>query len=142
MIPCPAYPTKNFPTLQTKSVAVWGKEALLDYVMEFLLQALPGRRIVRLPANEKTETLLTLAEAADPEALILCETHRPENGISADSFPAQFIRRHEHIKVLVLNPGDNRVEVIDKHMILVQQSSDLLSLIENHPAENLFSQSK
>lgn len=135
MMPITNCPSRPCSLPHAKSVVVWGSAALLDYVMEFLLQTLAGWEIVRLPTEEKVETLIALAEAADPEALIICETKRPANGVSANSFPAQFMRKHKHLKVLVLNPSNNLVEVINKQMVLVQQSSDLLSLIENHPTD-------
>lgn len=109
-----------------RKAMIWGREDLLGGAIESLLRSTSHWQVIRIPGNPDTEWLRQEVEKVLPSVLVIIQ------GEYDDEFPLplQLIQTFSELKIITVNPLNNRIEVYNRQKIWIKEASDLLSIIE------------
>lgn len=113
-------------TSTVRKAIIWGREDLLGGAIESLLQATSHWQVIRILGNHDIEWLAQEVEKVAPRVLVIirgdCEDEFP--------LPLHLIQTFSELKIITVNPVNNRIEVYNRQKIWIKEASDLLSIIE------------
>jgi hypothetical protein len=112
-----------------RSAILWGREDLLGMAIESLLHTTCGWHVIKILGNHDAGLLAREVEKAKPKIVFITK------GDSTDEFPLplQLIQDFPELKIIVINPENNQVEVYQRQKIHIKEASDLLSIINEQP---------
>lgn len=110
-----------------RMVVVWGEEDILNTSIQYLLSLKKGWNVVCITNQKDLETLITASQTPHAEIVIIVKADQK----NAPQFFLQLIQDYPAVKVIAISLKNNTMEVYRKQEILVKQSSDLVSEIEN-----------
>lgn len=112
-----------------KVIVIWGCEDILTASIEGLLSTITECHVIRITSKEDLEALLSGEETRRPDIVIINRqfNHR------ANTLPLHLLQDHPAIKVIAIGLENNLMEIYSKQNILVQQTSDLIGVIQNEP---------
>ncbi|HET9908303.1 MAG TPA: hypothetical protein VFQ23_16770 [Anaerolineales bacterium] len=109
-----------------RKAMIWGREDLLGGAIESLLRSTSHWQVIRIPGNPDTEWLRQEVEKALPSVLVIIQGEYDEEF----PLPLQLIQTFSELKIITVNPLNNRIEVYNRQKIWIKEASDLLSIIE------------
>jgi DNA-binding NarL/FixJ family response regulator len=112
--------------MPTKCILACTDELLFESIVESLLAQHDDLELIQMIGNSKME-LLEAIEINQPQVLVLC--HRTH-----DTFPTDylfFLQHHPDLKIITVSMADNYMHIYGKQKVLIKQSTDLLSVIQN-----------
>jgi len=125
---CELPPTQIKPVLR-KTIVLWGHEDVLGHSVEILLGARKDWTLVRVPEYRDIDQFCNEVDKIKPDVVVIYN-----RGFSSDIIlPIKLIANHEWIKVVIVNLDNNSVEVVSKQKVVIQEDSDLLSIVEGCP---------
>lgn len=113
---------------KTKKAILWGPDDLLTRSMEIFLTSAETWEVIRIPVEKGYACLVEQAKQIKPHVIILYAEHCENN----PDLPMQLIQQHPNLRVVTVSLEENQLQVYSKHSILVQNASDLLSVIEKN----------
>jgi len=112
----------------SRKVILWGRESLLTRAIETLLQEEIEWVVVRVPSDHEFDGLFEESRRVRPDVVILCTDFTPKD----DSLvPLRLINEQLSNKVISIDFESNFTRVYSKQDIVLQGTSDLLSIIES-----------
>jgi chemotaxis response regulator CheB len=112
-----------------KVVLLWGYEDLIGFSVEFLLTAHKDLQVVKIADDQDIDTLLKAVEEFQPNSVIL----HLQNHVNNIDLPLLLMRNQQSLKVIVVNLHKNSVEIFTKQQVCLNESSDLVSIVEGCP---------
>jgi DNA-binding NarL/FixJ family response regulator len=112
---------------KSKMVVIWGGDDLLSTSIEYFLATKEDWKVVSISNKEDLDALLRVD---DPPRLDIVIIHSGYQSVDA-KIPESLLQNHPTIKVILLSLENNLLEIFSKQKMLIQQSSDLISAIEN-----------
>ncbi len=123
-------PPSQIKVVTKKTIALWGQDDLLGFSVETLLNTRKEYwDVIRIPDYEGVDVLLQQVEKIKPDVIVL---YQPKY-IHYSTLPLQLMQNQQWIKVVIVNLENNSVEVISKQQVVIQEDSDLLSIVEGCP---------
>jgi hypothetical protein len=109
-----------------RSAILWGRDDLLATAIESLLHKTCGWQVIKLLGNQDAGLLAREVEKVQPKILFI------NKGDSTEEYPPplHLIQDFPEMKIIVINPENNLVEVYKRENIHIKEASDLLSIIE------------
>ena len=116
----------------SRKAMIWGPDDLLTQAMEFFLKGEESWQVIRIPADQSTESLFEQVEKIHPDVIIL------HTGNCADTtdLPLQLLQDHPNLRVITASLEDNQMQVYSKQSIRLRKASDLLSIVEDRHFSN------
>lgn len=108
-------------------VIFWGQDDLFAQAIESFLETRKRLRVVRILPEQGEDHLLQQVDALHPEAVILYLGNCPAD----EQLPTRILQGQPDLKVMTVSRENNRVQVLHKHDVILQEASDLLSIIES-----------
>lgn len=115
--------------MESKTILLWSREDLLSSSVELLLTAQKGWKVVNIPNDESLDALTKAVDKFHPDVVII---HQGDCGGDLNP-PTALLRNHSGVKVIILSPKDNLIEIYSKQNVIVQSASDLISVVEADP---------
>jgi hypothetical protein len=110
-----------------RSAILWGRDDLLSTAIESLLHKTCGWQVIKLLDNHDAGLLAREAEKVQPKILFINKGDNTEEY----PLPLHLIQEFPELKIIVINPENNLVEVYKRQVIHLKDVSELLSIIEN-----------
>jgi len=116
-----------------RSAILWGREDLLGTAVESLLHTACGWQVIKLLGNQDAGLLAREVEKARPKIVII------NKGDSTEEYPPplHLILDFPELKIIVINPENNLVEIYKRENIHIKDASDMLSIIESNVDSDL-----
>lgn len=116
-----------------RSAILWGRDDLLATAIESLLHSACGLQVIKLLGNQDAGLLAREVEKVQPKVLFI------NKGDSTEEYPPplHLILEFPELKIIVINPENNRVEVYKRENIHIKEASDILSIIEGNVDSDL-----
>lgn len=116
-----------------RSAILWGREDLLFTAIESLLHTACGWQVIKILGNQDPALLAREVEKAKPKIVFI------NKGDSKEEYPTplQLIQDFPELKIIVINPENNLVEIYKRENIHIKEASDLLSIIEGNADSEL-----
>jgi hypothetical protein len=112
--------------VKTRKVILWGREDLLGRSVELFLSEHQEWEVLRLPNRQVDEGLLEITLREKPDVAILYLGNCSDN----QSLPMRLIQQCPGLKVITVSLENNTMAVYCKQEVMVENVSDLLSVIE------------
>ena len=109
-----------------RTIVLWGRDDLLSSSVELYLTAQNGWKVVSLSNDENLAALIQAVDKVHPHVVII----QLKDCVSQLNLPSNLLRDHPGLKVIVVNPDDNTMEVYGKQNVLIQSVSDFTTMIE------------
>ena len=111
-----------------RSAILWGRDDLLGTAIESLLHSACGWQVIKLLGNQDAGLLAREVEKVQPKIVFI------NRGDSTEDYPPplHLILDFPELKIIVINPENNLVEVYKRQDIHLKDVSELLSIIENN----------
>ena len=112
--------------MKSKKIVLWGREDLLSLSVELLLMAQKGWDVINVSHEESFDTLIQVVDKTNPDIVIF------QQGDLADksNLPVKLLQEHPGLKVIIVSPNSNLMEVYGKQNVLIKSVSDFTSMIE------------
>lgn len=121
------------PPVAPRTAIFWGRDDLLGKAIEMTLTTASDWRLIRISNETDAQTLAREVERLHPEIIFMSLEHFDQE------LPASICATEENsqLRIVIINPCNNRIEVFSRKVIWIQEMSDLLSLIrdESNPTE-------
>ena len=116
----------------SRKAMIWGPDDLLTQAVEFFLKGEETWQVIRIPADQNTESLFDQVEKIHPDVIIL------HTGNCADStnLPLQLLQDYPNLRVITTSLENNQMQVYSKQSIRLRKASDLLSIVEDRHFSN------
>lgn len=116
----------------SRKAMIWGPDDLLTQAVELFLKAEETWQVIRIPADENTESLFSQVKKIHPDVIIL------HTGNVADStqLPLQLLQEYPNLRVITTSLEDNQMQVYSKQSIRLRKASDLLSIVDDRHFSN------
>ena len=125
--------TKGYSTnMKSKSIVLWGREDLLSSSVELFLTNEKCWNVVSISNQESLDELIRTVDKLTPDVVIIQQGDLYSNL----NLPAKLLQDHPGLRVIVINPHDNLMEVYSKQNFMATSASDLLSVVEADPVIN------
>ena len=112
-----------------KTAILWGHEGLPGMAVESILKSARNWNVVRMLGSQDDALLIREVEKIRPDIVFLIQGNCAGNFQS----PTLLIQNFPEVKIIVVNPGNNLVEVYNKQRIWIQKANDLLAIIDDQP---------
>jgi hypothetical protein len=112
-----------------KVVLLWGYEDLIGFSVDFLLNTHQDLQLIKIADDQDIEALINAVGKIQPNIVIL---HLSDHAIKVD-LPLLLMRNQQSLKVIVVNLHNNSVEIYNKQQVCLNESSDLVSIVEGCP---------
>lgn len=112
-----------------KTVLLWGHENLLGYSVETLLNTRNCLDLVMISKDLGVEALFEQAQALHPDVVIIYQS----NCSNIMDLPMRLMQNQARLKVILVTLENNSVQVFNKQQVLINESSDLFSIVEGCP---------
>ena len=122
-------PPTQLKYVANKVVLLWGYEDLIGFSVEYLLKAHKDLHVIKIADNQDIDALLKAVEEIQPNSVIL---HMQDHATNVD-LPILLMRNQQSLKVIVVNLHNNSVEIFTKQQVCLNESSDLVSIVEGCP---------
>jgi|APDOM4702015118_1054815.scaffolds.fasta_scaffold47981_2 hypothetical protein len=111
-----------------RSAILWGREDLLGTAVESLLHSAYGWQVIKLLGNQDAGLLAREVEKVKPRIIFI------NKGDCTEEYPPplHLILDFPELKIVIINPENNLVEVYKRENIHIKEASDLLSIIESN----------
>lgn len=117
---------------KSRSVILWGHNDLLGMAVESLLNAAHGWQVIKILGNPDLRVLAREVEKVHPKIVFITRS----DGMDATPVPLDLVQDFPGLKIVVVNPENNRVEVYNRREFWIKETSDLLSIIDDDTASN------
>jgi hypothetical protein len=123
-------PPSQIKFVAKKTIVLWGHDDLLGTSVEFLLNTRKQvLDLIRVTDEQGMDGLIQAVNTIQPDVVVLCDQLCSVN----DVLPVQLMQDQQWIKLVIINPENNSVEVFSKQKLLIQEDTDLLSIVEGCP---------
>jgi len=112
-----------------KTILIIGREDILSYSVELYLTNQKGWNVVSFSNKENLDELIRAVNKVNPDVVIIHQ----EDQAHPLNLPTILLQDHPSLKVITLSLNNNLMEVYSKQNILVQSTTDLISVIEANP---------
>jgi hypothetical protein len=120
-------PIENSAPAHSQKAVLWGPESVLMDSVEFFLKAGAKWEVVKIPSESGADHLLQRVNHVKPEVVVLCQ--------EKDDSDFNILMRLAQIqfcsKVVVVSLESNLVQVYGRQNLILNQVSDLLSVIDH-----------
>ncbi len=113
--------------MTSKKVIVWGREDLLVWAVNSLLITQKDWIVTKLSNERGVDGLIQEVEKTHPDTIIV---YQSTENIKSDFVTSQLLQAYPGLTVITINPNNNSVEVYEKKQILIEEISDLISVVE------------
>jgi len=113
----------------TKTVVLWGHENLLGYSVELLLNTRKGLDLIKISDSLGVVFLLKQVEKIHPDVVVIYQLNCSSNA----ELPMRLLQNQARLKVIQVNLENNSVEVFSKQKVVINEGTDLLSIVEGCP---------
>lgn len=115
------------PPAASRIAIFWGREDLVGKAIEMTLTTASNWRLIKISDNTDVRTLAREVERLHPEIVFMSLEHFDQE------LPASICATEENsqLRIVIINPCTNRIEVFSRKVIWIQELSDLLSLIRD-----------
>jgi hypothetical protein len=110
-----------------KTCLLWSEDDLLGRTVELLLQ--PDWEVIRVVRPACLQGLIQMITEVNPDAAIICLMNADDD--SRLSLP--LVQACPRVKIIIISPDTNVVEVYEKRRVQLHQAADLLQVLENPP---------
>jgi len=117
---------KGTEVVNTRKAIVWGRDDLLARVVNHVLGANKALDIVEVSSIEPEEKLFREVQRVKPDVVILCQEKIEDN----PTLPLKLIWRRQTLRVISVDMVGNFVQVYSRCNAVLQNASDLLSIVE------------
>ena len=121
----PVEKTNEGPARSRKAI-LWGGDDLLSQAVGLFLESSMTWDVIRVSSEEGVEKLIQETKRVNPEAVILCQDRVGDSDLAL-----RLINEQLCIKVLVVSLENNLMQVYSKHNVVIQGTSDLLSIFDS-----------
>jgi hypothetical protein len=108
---------------------LWGRENLLGYSVEFLLNIRSSFVLVKIPDYMGENELIKQVETIHPDVVVIYQSNYSSN----TGLPMRLLQNQIWLKVILVNLENNSVEVFNKQQVWINEASDLLSIVDGCP---------
>lgn len=124
-IEVPNHEIKGMDCMDSKVIILWGDDSLLLKAVETLLNTGKGLMVIRFSDRLSDDDLIQNVKEARPDVFIIHE----ELFIGKSHLVTKFLQDFPRLKIVTLNLDNNQVEIYSGQTLIIQKSSDLLSII-------------
>ena len=117
---------KGTEMVNTRKAIVWGRDDLLARVVNHVLGANKSLDIVEVSSVDPEENLFGEIQRVKPDVVILCQEKIEDN----PTLPLKLIWNCQTLRVISVDMVGNFVQVYSKYNVVLQNASDLLSVVE------------
>jgi hypothetical protein len=117
---------KGTEMVNTRKAIVWGRDDLLARVVNHVLGANKSLDIVEVSSIDPEENLFGEIQRVKPDVVILCQEKIEDN----PTLPLKLIWNCQTLRVISVDMVGNFVQVYSKYNVVLQNASDLLSVVE------------
>jgi hypothetical protein len=110
-----------------KMIVIWGSENILNSSIQYLIANKAGWIVVSASNVEDFEALIHPVKNKLAEVVII---HQGDLDESCE-LPLQLLQGHSDLRVITISLESNVMDIYNKHSLLVNEASDLISVIEN-----------
>jgi DNA-binding NarL/FixJ family response regulator len=114
-------------TTETKMIVVWGSKDIFSSSIQHLLATREDWKVVSVLNREELDSLILSVKDTCPDIVIL----RQGDHDFPSNIPLELLQDHPTIKVVVISLENNLIDIYNKQKILIKDSSDLITAIEN-----------
>lgn len=108
-----------------RTAVLWGGEDFLETAVESILTSAKNWKVIKILDDHDVRTLAREVEKIHPEIVFVnlgdSAGNLPTLGKAVEDFP--------ELKIIAINPKNNRIEIYSRRVIWIKEPSDLLSLI-------------
>jgi hypothetical protein len=108
---------------------LWGRENMLGCAVESLLNNRNELDIIKISEEMGLDALIEKVETCHPDVVVI---YQPNSCSNAD-VPMRLMQNQIWLKVILVNLENNSVEVFNKQQVWINESTDLLSIVEGCP---------
>lgn len=115
------------PPAAPRTAIFWGRDDLLGKAIEMTLTTASDWRLIKISDDSDIQTLTREVERLHPEIIFMSLEHFDQE-LSASICATE---ENTQLRIVIINPCNNRIEVFSRKVIWIQEISDLLSLISD-----------
>lgn len=117
--------------MKSRKVIVWGQDDLLSWAVNFFLTARKDWEVLSFSSDLGIDFLIRQVEDLRPDVVVVYQT----KCVNSARMLMQLFYTRPELTMITVNPQENTMEVYNKKQILVEQVSDLISVVEGqyHP---------
>ncbi len=117
--------------MKSRKVIVWGQDDLLSWAVNFFLTARKDWEVLSFSSDLGIDFLIQQVEDLRPDVVVVYQT----KCVNSARMLMQLFYTRPELTMITVNPQENSMEVYNKKQILVEQVSDLISVVEGqyHP---------
>jgi len=113
--------------IRIRKAILWGREDLLSQAVGHFLKVANTVDVVEVSSERGVEELIREIRRINPEVVILCQDKTDENS----NLPLLLINQQLCLKVITVELESNRLQVYSRQNVVIQKTSDLLSIVES-----------
>ena len=112
---------------KSKMIVIWGGDDLLSTSIKYFFATKENWKVVSISNQQDLDALLPVGDSTDLDVVVIHQACQND----AVNLPVCLLRDYPTIKVILLSLENNLLDIYSKKEILIEQSSDLISAIEN-----------
>ena len=113
--------------MKLMKIILWGCDDLMSKAIELFLATRSEWEVFRFSENDDVDFQLREIAILNPHVFIVSQ----EDNKNQTRLLLQIMQCHPDLKIIMVNPENNSIEVFNKHKVWVKEVSDLLSVIES-----------
>lgn len=115
-----------------QTVILWGPDGLLAESVESFLKTGAHWEVLKISSEKEVDYLFQQMKCLKPEVVILCQ----EKDFYDTNLLLQIMQVQMCLKVVTLSMESNLMQVYSKHHVVMNEVSDLLSVVETNYLPN------